>query len=283
MRTKWISYNNTLVPNCYPHEEPDTSELKINLKKTKGALFARYTTDFDCNYETPFWAVIKDTPFDINSLKAKRRYEINRGNKSFYTKPLSRKNLGDMYDVYVESMKGYDNPVIVAEDVFLRNWDNVFTVKETLMLGVFECSTDFLCGWAHIIDHGRYIPISTFDTRVSYEKNGVNFALAFGICEYYKSRLESGSVYLCDGYRNIIHQTKFQDFLIKYFGFRKAYCNLHMVYRSSVLIAVKLFYPFRKGIKAFLPKSLRVKVCAVLNMEEWSRKCQQLKKSKKTK
>lgn len=272
------------MPNCYPHEEPDTSELKINLKKQKGALFARYTTDFDCGYETPFWAVIKDTPFDINYLKAKRRYEINRGNKNFYTKPLARQNLGDMYDVYVESMKGYDNPVIEAEDTFVHKWDNVFATEENvLILGVFEYSTNILCGWAHVIDHGRYIPISTFDTRVSYEKNGVNFALTFGICEYYKSKLESGSVYLCDGYRNVLHKTKFQDFLIKYFGFRKAYCNLHMVYRPTVLIAVKLIYPFRKGIKTFLPKNIKSKVCAVLDMEEWSRECQQLKKTKKIK
>lgn len=33
--------------------------------------------------ETSWWYVIKDTPFDIHVLKAKRRYEINKGLKNF--------------------------------------------------------------------------------------------------------------------------------------------------------------------------------------------------------
>ena len=32
-----------------------------------------------------------------------------------------------------------------------------------------------------------------------------------------------GGYYLCDGQRNIRHQTNFQEFLVKYFGFRYAY------------------------------------------------------------
>lgn len=41
---------------------------------------ARWTSSFDCGHETNWWYVIKDTPFDINELKKKRRYEIRKGN-----------------------------------------------------------------------------------------------------------------------------------------------------------------------------------------------------------
>ncbi len=55
--------------------------------------------------------------------------------------------------------------------------------------------------------------------------------------------------YINDGARSIRHETAFQDYLEKYFGFRKAYCKLHIAYRFPVNIAVKLLYPFRKKIK----------------------------------
>ena len=37
--------------------------------------------------------------------------------------------------------------------------------------------------------------------------------------------------YICDGERNILHETSFQNYLEKYFGFRKAYCKLNLKYR----------------------------------------------------
>ena len=47
----------------------------------------------------------------------------------------------------------------------------------------------------------------------------------------------------CDGARSFRHQTIFQDYLEKYFGFRKAYCRLHIKYKWYINIAVKLLYP----------------------------------------
>ena len=43
----------------------------------------RWTSDFDCGYETNWWCCIKDTLLDMASLKSKRRYEINKGKKNF--------------------------------------------------------------------------------------------------------------------------------------------------------------------------------------------------------
>lgn len=68
-----------------PHE-------KVNLKPIgdgsiwklqEKVLLARWTSEFDCSYETNWWYIIKDTPFDIANMKAKRRYEINKGLKNF--------------------------------------------------------------------------------------------------------------------------------------------------------------------------------------------------------
>ena len=75
----WIYYNRAALPTVSPKDEPDTAPVRSGeIWKTDGhPLLARWTTEFDCGCETEWWYVVKDTPFDIGSLKAKRRYEIN--------------------------------------------------------------------------------------------------------------------------------------------------------------------------------------------------------------
>ena len=70
---KWKKYNGAIVSDEPPHIEPTLEDIE-NAKKYDKYLFISYVTDFDCKQETPWWYVIKDTPFDINLLKAKRRY-----------------------------------------------------------------------------------------------------------------------------------------------------------------------------------------------------------------
>lgn len=48
-----------------------------------------------------------------------------------------------------------------------------------------------------------------------------------------------------NGSRNIKHETNFNSYLEKYFGFRKAYSKLKIVYRFPFEFVVKLLKPFR--------------------------------------
>lgn len=239
-------------------------------------ILARWVTDFDCGYETGFYACILDEPFQPQELKAKRRYEITRGRKNFSWRRLGVSDLDAMYDVYVESLEGYKNhSSLISLEIFKRNWEKVLTDYGSVLLGVFERNDGLMCGFAHCIKHERYIPISTLKTRVSKEKNGVNFALVDGICEYYSEDLKNGC-YLCDGYRNLVHETHFQDWLEKYFQFHKAYCVLHIKYRKPVGIGVKILYPFR-GVLKKKNSGFVKKVNTILLMEEWKRQCNSAK------
>lgn len=87
----WKYYNHAAIPTTAPHEEPSMEPIDNgNIWKIDGGqpLLIRWTTDFDCGYETNWWYVIKNTPFDISRLKAKRRYEINKGNRNFVIKEI---------------------------------------------------------------------------------------------------------------------------------------------------------------------------------------------------
>ena len=264
----WKYYNHAMIPTTAPHETPNMHPIENgDIWKVGGCtpLFARWTTDWDCGYETGFWACILDRPFNIEEIKAKRRYEINKGNRCFYTAVADKDKVGEMYDAYVESLKGYtEHHVPTEKKEFIKNWTQIMGEPGVSIIGVFDKETDKMCGFAHCIDHGKYIPISSFKTMVSEEKNNVNFALMYGVCEFYKDALANGS-YLCDGWRNVLHDTAFQDWLEKYFQFRKAYCVLHMKYHPGLKPAICVLYPFRYKLKKFR------KIYSVLSMEEYSR------------
>lgn len=108
-------------------------------------------------------------------------------------------------------------------------------------------------------------------TNPEYEKYALNAALVEKVVSHYQDFLTYGGV-ICDGARSINHETAFQDYLEKYFGFRKAYCKLHVVYNPRVKWLIKLLYPFRKILQQFDNIGIVHWANAVLEMEKIVRK-----------
>ena len=81
----WKYQNHTLFPNVFPHEEANLDLLhkgKLWNQSWPGIpLMARWTSNFDCDQKTNWWFWICDKPFQIQNLKAKRRYEITKANR----------------------------------------------------------------------------------------------------------------------------------------------------------------------------------------------------------
>lgn len=86
----WKYYNHAMMPDCKPHEDANIKVLTRDIwkyKLWKKAFFAKYTSDWDCEEETGWYWVIKDTPIDLEKLKSKHRYEIKKGLSNFIVKP----------------------------------------------------------------------------------------------------------------------------------------------------------------------------------------------------
>lgn len=242
----WRVYQRALISNAAPHNTPPYNEhmLKKYLLK-HNLLFARWITDFDCGHETEWYHVIKDEPFDKTSLKAKRRYEVNKGLKNFYTQiidPVQYRD--DIYEIVVDAFSSYPakyRPSIDKSKFIgsIGSWskDNI------IVIGAFDKTNDELCGFAYLVRNEDYLNYSMHRVRPSEEKKGINAALVFGVLDYF-TRL-SDCRYITDGERAIRHETKFQDYLIKYFGFRKAYCKLNVIYNPCLKPIVCLLYPFK--------------------------------------
>lgn len=232
------------------------------------AILARWTTDWDCGYETNWWYVIKDTPFDINELKSKRRYEINKGKKNFIVKRINPTDYqNEMVEVTKSAYSSWPEKYrpIVDENQFkqgLSSW------KNNIVYGGFDNEDNRLCAYSYLTEYSEHLEFSVLRACPESEKKGINAAMVAAIVEDYNDRLGK-NFYINDGARSIRHETAFQDYLEKYFGFRKAYCKLNIMYRFPLGVMVSVLYPFRNRISA--DGKLGSLISGVLKMEELSR------------
>lgn len=270
----WRYYNHAAMPSTPPHREADLTPIRDgSIWKMDGSpLLARWTTDWDCGHETNWWYVIKDTPFDIESLKAKRRYEINKGLRSFEVKRIPdpavyAKTLSEIVVSAYEEYPAAYRPKI-DKDLFAESVEKYWQGAD--VFGAFSVQSGNLVGYALLFSFDTYSDFAMMKVIPSYEKQGVNAALVYGILDDYRERLAKG-FYICDGARNISHETAFQDYLEKYFGFRKAYCNLNLAYAPKWGWIVKCLFPFRNALKKLDGISLFHKINSILKMEEFAR------------
>lgn len=268
----WQYYNHSLMPVTPPYEKADTSPIESGAawKYTGGGypLLARWTEDFDCGKETEWWYCIKDTPFAIEALKAKHRYEVKRGRKHFTVRQINPPEYGEelarieeqAFLAYPPEYRPHFRKNEFLEKV--RSWE----AEDTVVLTAFDRESGECCGYAMLQNRERFCGFRKLKVLPEYEKKGINAALVDKILELYQEPLKQGYL-IIDGERNVLHQTSFQDYLEKYFGFRKAYCTLHVAYRPWVGAAVKLLYPFRQVLKKSKRRSLH-KVKGILYQEE---------------
>ena len=277
----WRYYNYAAIPTTLPHEPINEAPLrdggiwKVTGKAGKPPMFVQWVEDFDCACETNWWYVIKDTPFDINALKAKRRYEINKGIKNFEVRVIDPVEYDEqVYRVTEAAFASYPakyRPALVHDRHIaeIHGW-----AKEGVFLyAAFDRETGDLSGYARLEQKGRYMEFAILRVVPGCEAKGVNAAIVNGFLEDQQAFLENGG-YISDGTRNVRHETSFQDYLEKYFGFRKAYCKLHMRYKWWLNFAVMILYPFRKQLAKISGPSMIHLVNSLLKMEGYTAKRQ---------
>lgn len=267
----WKYYNHAAIPTTAPHEIPNISPITDgSIWKSGGGgtpLLARWTTEYDCGYETNWWYVIKDTPFELSTLKAKRRYEINKGNRNFVVKEITPTEWSeDIYKVAIAAYETYPksyrpNIEYNAFVVGVKSW------RFYKVYGAFSVEDDTLCGYACLRKDASYIDFCVMKAIPEKERFGLNAAMVYKILDDHSEFLKMGG-YVCDGARSIQHETAFQEYLEKYFDFRKAYCHLNIVYNPKYSWGIWVAYKFRKILNKldFIPVIRTAN--ALLKMEE---------------
>ncbi len=269
----WTYYNHAMIPTTPPHSTVNLDPIvsKRIWHNNKTAILARYTTDWDCGHETNWWYVIKDKPFDISELKSKRRYEIKKGNKNFNVMPINPWEMReDIFRVTYEAYKSYPDAYrpIITHDKFV---DDVNRWNFYRVYGAFSKEDESLCGYACLRREGNYIDFCMMKAVPDKERLGINAAMVNKLLLDHESFLNSDG-YICDGARSIQHETAFQDYLEKYFGFRKAYCHLHIVYRPLFRIIINCIYPLRNQLANLNSIKIFKQINSIILMEELIRK-----------
>jgi len=241
----WIEYNHCLISNVPPHlNGPKEIPSYLYMLKNR-ILMARWITNWDCKHNTEWWYCIKDGVLDIECLKAKRRYEIKKGINNFTVAVINPLDYVDeIYDVFLAAYSGY--PSLYRPKISLKKINNNCCIwhENNIVIGCFDRERKF-SGCAILTHNGDFINFNLLRVKPEYQKLGINFAIVYYICETF---IEYENIkYISDGERNIRPITAFQDYLIKYFGFRKAYCNLCIKYNPIVKLIVYIVYPF-KGV-----------------------------------
>lgn len=268
----WKYYNHAAIPTTAPHITPDISPIDNGdvWKMDRTPVLARWTTEFDCGYETNWWYVIKDVPFDITKLKAKRRYEINKGFRNFLVKEINPLEWSEeIYKVAKAAYETYPKSYRpnIEHDVFV---ENVKTWKYYKVYGAFDVENNLLCGYICLRKETTYIDFCVMKAIPEKEKLQVNAAMVYKVLLEHNEFLKSGG-YICDGARNIQHETAFQEYLEKYFQFRKAYCHLHIVYNPKYSWGIEIMYKFRKVLNKLKFIPMVRAASALLKMEEINR------------
>lgn len=274
MLKEWKYYNHALMSAKLPHEVPNLEIFKKkNFWKNEGGgycILARYTTEFDCANKTNWWYCIKDTPFDISVLKSKRRYEINKGRKNFEVKKFEPLEIEEeFYKVEIQAYSAYPlkyRPVITKEDI--HNDLLIYKSKpHHIFYGAFDKETGKLEGYTIIGLTENILTLGKQKCNPKCESKGINAVLINSILEEYNSQI-SKKFYICDGERPILHETNFQEYLIKYFSFRKAYCKLNVIYNPQIKNIINILYFFRKILLRFDNFQLIHNINGILKMEE---------------
>lgn len=263
MNMGWRYYNHALLPTSAPHEKVNVSLLadKEIWKNQQGMVFfARWTSDFDCKSEEKWWYVIKDSEFDISALKAKRRYEINKGKKNFNIEVIQPQNyISEIIEIHKKAYEEYPEkyrPEVDEQKLTkqIENWTG-----NTLIYGAFSVEDNRLVGFAMLIKEKDHANFAMLKTIPLYERFGINAAIVAGILEDFADELKAG-YYICDGERSLFHETNFQEYLEKYFGFRKAYCKLHIKFRPIVSFVLTILAPFKELLSDTNALTTKIKV-----------------------
>lgn len=290
-------YNGAMLPTCPPHEEVNINRKFIRKLVIKNrSLFARYTTgqqittaqqrQLSGNHSvTPpentsileWWHCVLDHPISLESLSAKQRYRIKRGLKNNLVWKASpneitmrrseiAKTAEESFRDYPEEYKPHiDIKKIVAQLAESANSE---------MADVWLCEnieTKEIIGYSECLFNKNSVNLNAVKVNPDFLSTEVNAALAYTICHHYIN--ERGYDYICDGERNIRHQSNYQDFLERVLGFRKAYCKLNVIYHPLVKPIVYFLYPFRELLNMKkITSPFLYNIYCLLKQEEIARK-----------
>jgi len=251
-------------------------EARFLLSKFPKALLVRWTDGFNLtddytktenNSEEGWYAIICTEFKDLEEYSSSDRNKIKKGLKNCEVKRVEADFIArNGFNVFIsafERYKGVKKPSITEKEfrervLKMRDFEDIVHYW-----GVFHNNILIAYSENYIYDDIE-VGYSTTKFHPDFLKLRPSEALIYEMNRYYLR--DNKFQYVNDGFRNILHQTNIQDFLIDKFNFTKAYTNLYVFYRSYLSIYLRITFPIRNILKRVVPK-----LSALYTTEEISR------------
>jgi hypothetical protein len=240
----WVLYQGALIPADPPSKDIYLSKEDIDyLLKISKAYFLRWVNNWDCKQQTEWWYIIKDGKSSFDELSSNTRNQIRKGQKNCDVKKVPAEYICQYgYDIYKKAFVSYKTFLKpLSREVFQESITQRQMNQTLEYWGGWDKSGNFI-SYAENVLQESMCTYSTIKYDPEYLKLYPGYALIFEMNNYYLNELKLE--YVNDGSRSISHETNIQDYLIQKFKFRKAYCNLNIVYSKKIKLLVSLLFPF---------------------------------------
>ena len=270
----WRRYHGAIIPWEPPHFNFNLSTEQVYKDiKIHKAFFARWTTDFDSEKKSAFWYIINDKKLSFNDYSRNTKSKINRGLKKFNVRIISKKELINQgYCVYEKALKRYS--VVLKKNSEIEFINEIKNLGNSWQFwGIYSKQNNVLVAFSlnRIMDD--YCDYSTIKFDPDYLRDYSSYVLYYSMNKYYLN--QNNFKYINNGTRSISHQTNIHDFLIDKFKFRKAYCNIQVVYSPLFNILVRYLLPL-KSFFSLIPLDFSRKIYVVLHQEEIRKLCEKV-------
>lgn len=219
-------------------------EAKYLLAQFSKALLVRWTDGFNNQIQSKEWyAVVLEKFIDLNEIPSKNRSEIKRGLKNCTVEKVDAKFIAEKgYDVFISAFQRYKGtklPNIARDDfkkrlLILNNFEDIVHYW-----GVFYKKELIAYSENYIFDNIE-ASYSTIKFHPDHLKLYPSYALIYTMNKYYLK--DNKFEYVNDGFRNILHQTNIQEYLIDKFKFEKRNTNLYVYYKPYLSIYLSKNY-----------------------------------------
>lgn len=273
----WYRYQSMAVPLGPVSSGISCSkEERVRIIRSLNVLLARWNDAYDSVATGPWYSVICDQYREIGNLRSSHaRSKVRRGlrrNRVCLLESISEHRTA-LFNVYHAAWQRYGNAI----------------QSERLSESSFNRQIDVECEFPDVF---QYVGAYQGDELVAYSRNRLfgdhcvyydtiklapvglrdysTYALIHWMNQHYLQ--ERGFQFAHDGFRSLLHDSDFQQLLVDQLGFRRAYQNLFLHYRSDVGLLVRLAYPFRRWLGR-----ADGRIAALLKMEEIHRACAMLR------
>ena len=242
----FVLYKNVWVNNNNIHHSERLNNHQYKGLLKKGGFLVRNIYNWDKTTPGSFWYIIKDYFGGLDELPTKVRNQVRKSLKTYDYKIVSKDWMRDnglsLFNKSRERFGGnklhlnkieWEKKIDLEHAEYWVGFDKSSGVPSTFAIN--QVFNDY-CSYA-IMGISPDFPNSTYPM----------YGLIFEMNHYYLER--QNILFVTDGARTISSHSNIQSFLEDKFKFRKAYCDMQLIYRPLFGLIIKMLFPFRKIIK----------------------------------